>query len=43
MTYDESSITAEYDPIKKGQVQENIDPFLISDSMVIKGFATMLV
>ncbi|KAN0031465.1 hypothetical protein ACTFIV_005329 [Dictyostelium citrinum] len=40
---DESSITGESDPIKKGQPQENMDPFLISGSMVIEGFGTMLV
>ncbi|KAN0045447.1 hypothetical protein ACTA71_005825 [Dictyostelium dimigraforme] len=40
---DESSITGESDPIKKGHPQENMDPFLISGSMVIEGFGTMLV
>ncbi|KAM9985225.1 hypothetical protein ACTFIZ_008756 [Dictyostelium cf. discoideum] len=43
MTYDESSITNECYPIKKGQPQENKDPSLIFGSIVTKGFCTMLV
>ncbi|KAM9985229.1 hypothetical protein ACTFIZ_008762 [Dictyostelium cf. discoideum] len=43
MTYDESSITSECYPVKKGQPQENKDSSLIFGSTVIKGFCTMSV
>ncbi|KYR00515.1 P-type ATPase [Tieghemostelium lacteum] len=40
---DESSITGESDPIKKGHITENMDPFLISGSLAIEGMGKMLV
>eukprot|EP01132_Coremiostelium_polycephalum_P001126 gene1126-1431_t len=40
---DESSITGESDPIKKGLPQDNLDPFFISGSLVLEGFGKMLV
>ncbi|EGC37707.1 P-type ATPase [Dictyostelium purpureum] len=40
---DESSITGESDPIKKGHPEDKVDPFLISGSLVIEGMGNMLV
>ncbi|KAF2071510.1 hypothetical protein CYY_007171 [Polysphondylium violaceum] len=40
---DESSITGESDPIKKGHPQDHLDPFLISGSLVLEGVGKMLV
>ncbi|EGG23082.1 hypothetical protein DFA_05212 [Cavenderia fasciculata] len=40
---DESSLTGESDPVKKGSPENGMDPFLISGSMVQEGFGRMLV
>jgi len=40
---DESALTGESDPVRKGTVEEGLDPFLISGSQVIEGVGTILV
>ncbi|EFA75309.1 P-type ATPase [Heterostelium album PN500] len=40
---DESSITGESNPIKKGFTEDGLDPFFISGSLVLEGFGKMLV
>ncbi|EGG17786.1 P-type ATPase [Cavenderia fasciculata] len=40
---DESSITGESDPIKKGHTKDGMDPFFISGSLVLEGFGKMMV
>jgi Ca2+-transporting ATPase len=40
---DESALTGESDPIKKGHIEDGLDPFLISGSQVIEGVGNVLV
>lgn len=40
---DESSVTGESDAVRKGTVEEHLDPFFISGSVVLEGHGAMLV
>jgi P-type Ca2+ transporter type 2C len=40
---DESSATGESDPIKKGELEKDMDPFILSGSKVLDGVAKCVV
>jgi P-type Ca2+ transporter type 2C len=43
LTCDESSATGESDPIKKGEVEADKDPFILSGSKVLDGVGKCVV
>jgi Ca2+-transporting ATPase len=43
LTCDESSATGESDPLKKGNLDDNLDPYILSGSKVLEGVGRMLV
>lgn len=43
LTCDESSATGESDALKKGELEANKDPFLVSGSKILEGTGRILV